>query len=238
MATNTIREQIILAIIAKLADVRTAKGYNTEAGLYVNRAQVNPDWDDKPFLTVFPREDDPTQSYDGTQLAMIVDVVGAQVFGATNPSVVAELLLGDVIECMTGTEWTMAFTGGGTYVPITGYTITGATSEATGYIETVTLSTGSWAGGDAAGTFTLRRQTGLFEAENLDIGANLNVATIAAAPTGSRATVTTTGDLADRILYAGGGVAEYPAPDEKLVGINATFQIAYNVNSGDPYHQP
>ena len=73
----------------------------------------------------------------------------------------------------------VAFTSGGTYVVAEGNTITGATSAATAVITRVALESGSWAAGTAAGHFIFASQTGTFQAENLNVGANLNVATIA-----------------------------------------------------------
>ena len=73
----------------------------------------------------------------------------------------------------------IAFTSGGTYEIAEGDTITGATSMATAVITRVALRTGTFAGGDAAGYLYFASQTGTFQAENLDVGANLNVATIA-----------------------------------------------------------
>lgn len=73
----------------------------------------------------------------------------------------------------------LAFTSGGTYQPQDGDTITGATSGATAVVTRVVLSSGSWAAGTAAGRFVFASQTGTFQAENLNVGANLNVATIA-----------------------------------------------------------
>lgn len=75
----------------------------------------------------------------------------------------------------------LAFTSGGTVVVEAGDTITGATSGATAVVASVDLDTGSWAGGDAAGTIYIDPgKTGTFEAENLDVGVDLNVATISA----------------------------------------------------------
>ena len=73
----------------------------------------------------------------------------------------------------------IAFTSGGTYQILEGDTITGATSAATAVITRVALRTGTWAGGDAAGYLYFASDTGTFQAENLNVGANLNVATIA-----------------------------------------------------------
>ena len=83
----------------------------------------------------------------------------------------------------TGTNCSItqvAFTSGGTYEIVAGDTITGATSGATATVFDVVLTSGSWAGGDAAGVLWLNGQSGTFSAENLNVGANSNVATIAA----------------------------------------------------------
>ena len=86
----------------------------------------------------------------------------------------------------------LTFTSGGTYEPAEGETVTGATSGATGVIRRVVLRDGGWGAGDAQGSITLQTQTGTFVAENLNIGANLNVmsisgnSTVNALPPGGR----------------------------------------------------
>lgn len=77
-------------------------------------------------------------------------------------------------------ELELTFTSGGTYVMAAGNTITGATSGSTAVLTRVVVRSGSFAGGDAAGTLTLASQSAAFVAENLNVGANLNVGTIAA----------------------------------------------------------
>lgn len=81
------------------------------------------------------------------------------------------------------TGYTVAFTSGGTYEILAGDTITGATSGATAVVRKVVATSGSWIGGTAAGYITTNTPVGTMVAENLNVGANLNVATIAAAPT-------------------------------------------------------
>lgn len=73
----------------------------------------------------------------------------------------------------------LSFTGGGTTEIAEGDTITGATSGATADVDRVMLTSGSWAGGDAAGKFILSNQSMTFQAENLNVGASTNLATIA-----------------------------------------------------------
>ena len=74
----------------------------------------------------------------------------------------------------------LAYTLGGTYVIKAGDTIVGATSGAHALVEEVVLSTGTWAGGTAAGDLYLSDQVGDFVAEKLKIGSDADVATIAA----------------------------------------------------------
>lgn len=78
------------------------------------------------------------------------------------------------------TNTQIAYTSGGTYQVAVGDTITGATSGVTAKVTGVTITSGSWAGGDAAGTLNLSGQSGNFSAENLNVGANSNVATCTA----------------------------------------------------------
>lgn len=74
----------------------------------------------------------------------------------------------------------VGFTSGGAYEILEGDTITGATSAATAVVGRVILVSGSWASGTAVGRLILVSQSGTLQAENLNVGANTNVATIAA----------------------------------------------------------
>ena len=74
----------------------------------------------------------------------------------------------------------LAFTSGGIFEVEPGDTLLGATSAATAFVVDVELTSGSWAAGTAAGNFWIKSQTGNFVGENLDVGANNNVATVAA----------------------------------------------------------
>ena len=73
----------------------------------------------------------------------------------------------------------LAFTDAGTYIIAEQDTITGAISGATATVERVQITSGSFSAGDAVGFLKLSGQAGTFVAENLDVGANLDVATIA-----------------------------------------------------------
>lgn len=101
----------------------------------------------------------------------------------------------------------VAFTSGGVYEIAEGDTITGAVSTETAVVERVQVTSGTWAGGDAVGWLTLSAQSGALQAENLDVGANLNVATIA----GDSAAITLQPD--GRLDYDVSNFADTQGPD-------------------------
>lgn len=72
----------------------------------------------------------------------------------------------------------LSYTSGGTYVIAVGDTITGETSGATAVLTGVTVESGSFAAGTAAGRLIFASDTGTFQSETLKVGANLNVCTI------------------------------------------------------------
>ena len=82
-------------------------------------------------------------------------------------------LSGDASMCL-------AFTSGGTTAIAVGDTIVGESGAATAVVLSITLTSGSWAGGNAAGFLYIDTQVGAFQSETLKVGANLNLATIAA----------------------------------------------------------
>lgn len=63
----------------------------------------------------------------------------------------------------------LSFTSGGPWEVKVGNQIQGKTSNASAYVTEVSLTSGSWAGGDAAGTMRLVEQTGAFLAEDIRI---------------------------------------------------------------------
>jgi phage gp36-like protein len=83
----------------------------------------------------------------------------------------------------TGSPKKVAFTSGGVYQILVRDVIVGAVSGATALVDIVVLTSGTWAAGTAAGDLYLSNQDGVFQAENLNVGTNSNVATIAGNPT-------------------------------------------------------
>lgn len=127
-----------------------------------------------------------------------------------------------VLHKSTASGWTavalgreLAFTSGGTTQIVEGNVITGATSGATATLTRVVLQSGDWGAGTAAGRFIFASQTGTFQAENIDVGAGLNLATIAGnssaitlAPGGRLETVIANfgGSLGQKRVYGADGV--------------------------------
>jgi hypothetical protein len=95
-----------------------------------------------------------------------------------------------------GGVYTKAYTSGGIHQVLVGDILTGALSSATCRVISVTLSSGTWSGGDAAGTLTVVDKNGIFVAENLNEGTNLDVCTIASGDlTATTLTAADTSDL-------------------------------------------
>ena len=118
----------------------------------------------------------------GVVIDLPLITAGAQGF-KTSPTIAAgdAKFYSDQLISTTLTSKTRAFTSGGTYEVKKGDTITGATSTATAVVIGVRLTSGTWAGGDAAGILFVEQDSGTFQSENLDVGANTDVATIGGA---------------------------------------------------------
>lgn len=85
----------------------------------------------------------------------------------------------------TSSGWTLvdlgyelAFTSGGTYEIAAADTILGASSGAIAIVRRVVLESGAFNNGTAVGKLIVTNQVGTFQAENINVGANPDVATI------------------------------------------------------------
>lgn len=77
------------------------------------------------------------------------------------------------------TERSVAYTSGGTTEIVAGDLIVGATSAATAVVVSITLTSGTWAGGNAAGVIRVKNQIGTFVSENIKVAGGTDDATIA-----------------------------------------------------------
>lgn len=238
--SDTIRKQIISAIETRLAIVRTANGFNAECGATVELAKKNLGEKACPFLVVWPGDEQSSREYGADNHLMELQVDGVALFGSSDPSDVIEDIFADIVEALCGAQLSLDFDSGSSEIEV-GDTVEGATTETTAYVGAVSVASGSWAGGDAAGTLTLRRKTGdgFADDENLDIsGGDANAATVDGTATLSKPTTLSTGGLAEDIEYAGGGAFDYPEAGEKMVGVSVVFAVSYKTKAGNPYSQP
>jgi hypothetical protein len=99
--SNTIREQIILAYMTRLASWTTANGFNYSCGSTAQRAVQHIEFDDLPACVLWPQVEEVTQQYGQNVCEMIVKIEALAEVGTTNPSIIQEKLLGDCIKIMT-----------------------------------------------------------------------------------------------------------------------------------------
>ena len=122
---NTIREQIITAIIEHLQENWiTDNDYNFTCNANIYRAIKNVNDDALPCAVVFPQQETSEMTRYGTSLqTMVLKVEAVSNFeDGINPSVTEEKLLGDIIKIMTSSGYVISelfesiyYTGGGTH---------------------------------------------------------------------------------------------------------------------------
>ncbi len=119
----------------------------------------------------------------GDYFSVVVPAGGAQVralnLTGVDGSRIAVGILGPyAIDAGASGQKTLAYTSGGTYEIMPNDIITGNTGGAYARVVAITLTSGTFAAGTAAGTMTLDGVSGTFQSENLNVGASSNVATI------------------------------------------------------------
>ncbi len=118
--SDTKRELIIQACLARAATIITANGYNTDIGLNIFRAISKIDPTRLPACIVYPFSETAERVGGGEYLCtMPLRAEAVALTGITNPSVLAEQMLGDMRQAFMGTPITtlleeMAYTSGGT----------------------------------------------------------------------------------------------------------------------------
>lgn len=104
---DTIREQILTALKARLESITVTNGYNTDSGDNVFRVQPIVNAEDLPALTITDEAEQVRLQY-GAHNATLRVIVSAidkrdEVYGGSE---MANLLLGDVIKCVIGGDRT------------------------------------------------------------------------------------------------------------------------------------
>ena len=101
---DTIREQIISAYVTRLDQITNGNGYNSNVGNSVFRALKIIEQEDLPACVLWPGIEESVNRYGQNECVFTVKVEAIMEFGDTNPSVIQEQLLGDLIKCMTDPE--------------------------------------------------------------------------------------------------------------------------------------
>lgn len=105
---TTIREKIILELLARAAVIRTTgspQAYGTDIGAEVLRARPKVDPDELPCLVVWPQPETAENKNGASLHKMPVKIEGIALFGSESPSVVSERILGDLIKAFTSPDW-------------------------------------------------------------------------------------------------------------------------------------
>jgi hypothetical protein len=216
MANATIREQVIASIATRLGRIRTAYQFNTECGATVYRSISLTDYTNNLSMPV------------------VIEMY-LKPANDNNISQDTEKMLGDVIECLTYPMVKLAYNNGTGAEP-NGETLVATPSLAGGIVDSLTTSSGTWAGGDAVGYLYVRRRTGVFAS-----GDTIATASAVAVLTSNQAKYSpveySTGDLSDHIKYVSGGVEQWPGDGDIIVGVKAEFEVVYQTQNGNPYGQ-
>ncbi|MBF0395772.1 MAG: hypothetical protein HQK78_03295 [Desulfobacterales bacterium] len=98
---ETVREQVITVIIDRLKEIVKTYGYNTNCGQNVIRARKSIDPDELPAIVVWPLNEEAEKKYGQMFCTMEFKIESLKKFESENPSIVAEQMLGDMINAMT-----------------------------------------------------------------------------------------------------------------------------------------
>ena len=234
----TIREQILQIIKAELAKILISNGYHTNIGLHTVRGRYDLMPAELPAVVLIADQDTPVSRLDHEVHEIPIVVAGhiqspnSMLDYSDKAAHNAEAILGDIYTCLLSDRITLDFLSG-IREPSTGITLTGSISGATAILESTTLSSGSWAAGTAAGTFSLRLPWQTFTTENL---LNSGGETIAAT-TGSMTRLDMFSDLLNSIAYQRGGIDPLPEPGDDKLKVSVAFSAHYATLAGNPYKQ-
>jgi hypothetical protein len=234
----TIREQILQLIKTELARITTANGYHTNIGLHTVRGRYDLFPSELPAVMMIANQDTAEPRLGHSVLSIPLIVEGFQTFPnaytdySDRAARAAEAILGDILTCILSPRVTLDFHSG-SREPALGTTLTGSSSGATSILESISLSSGSWAAGDAAGTLSVRLPWLNYTTEYL---LNAGGETLAST-TGSMITIPQFSDLLDHIEYQRGGIEPLPDPGEDILKVSASFAVYYAILAGNPYKQ-
>lgn len=235
---KTIREQILELVKTEISKIRTSNGYVTEIGQNPVRGRYDLFPSELPAVMMIANQENaaPRLGHNVNSIPLIIE--GFKHYPNTGTDYSdraareAENMLGDILSCILAPKITLPFTNG-IREPAIGIVLTGETSTATAILESISLSSGSWSGGDAAGTFSLRQPWQDFTSELLK---NPGSETIAST-LGTMTEIAPFNDLTNQIEYVRGGIEPLPDPGEDILKVSVSFNIYYATLFGNPYKQ-
>lgn len=220
--TEPVTLRILRDLKSRLQQIQTKRGYNTDAGNAVEVAveRIDP----VRSVVIWPEkwERDPDYGQSNFSWPVRIQIVGPVPAGIC-PGEYVHFLEADVVEAI-GEHYELDFILGST-APEIGETITTGSGSA-GFVESITLTSGTWAGNDAVGTIGIRRSHTPFVPGN-DLK-NSDGAVFAQCS----ATRTTNNEFYSA-QYIGGGTENYPGPADTMAGAEANFLIRFETK--DPY---
>lgn len=105
---DTIRELIIQEFITRAAVMRSTGSpqvYATDVGATVLRGRAKVDPSEHPCTNILPQAETAENANGLSRHRMPIKVDGLAIFGQSDPSVIAEQILGDLIKCFTSPTW-------------------------------------------------------------------------------------------------------------------------------------
>lgn len=235
---KTIRERILELIKTEIGKIRTANGYVTDIGQNPVRGRYDLFPTELPAVMMIANQDTAEARLGHGVNAIPLLIEGFKHYPNTGTDYSdraareAENMLGDILSCILAPRITMTFSNG-VREPSTGIVLTGATSGATAILESITLSSGSWAAGTATGTFSLRQPWQSYTSELLLNPGNETIANT----TGTMTEIAPYNDLTNQIEYVRGGIEPLPDPGEDVLKVSVSFTVFYATLFGNPYKQ-
>lgn len=234
----TIREQILKLIKTEIAKIKTTNGYYTNIGLHPIRGRYDIAPAELPAVAMLADQDNMVSHLGHEVHEMPITIAGFLYIKNSIPDYSdraahdAEAILGDIQTCLLAQRITLDFLAG-SREPALGTVLTGNTSGATAILESISVSSGSWAGGDAAGTFSLRLPWLGYESETITNAGGETLATT----TGTMTLIPPFSDLLNNIEYRRGGIDPLPDPGEDILKVSVSFSVTYATLAGNPYKQ-
>jgi len=236
---QTIKEKMILALQTQLQTI-SGGSYNRT---FTDVVRAAPRFD-VGEIAIWPRyylDEERVYSADRYDLDIRIQATDA-VATSEVPDIIANEIEGDLIECVFGEVWHLAYTLGdsGANDPddmLGASILAGACSL---LIESYTVTAGAWSIGTAVGVISCRRKSGAYTATPIPItitGVGTFVGGVLTAK--DKNVIIFPAPLEIQGLdFTGGGVIEYPEAESTAVSVALDVRLRFRTLPGNPYTQP